>query len=224
MVRILSVQRQSSASEVPKPVARPTKREIILRAATRIFLDSGYGAASMDEIAREAGVSKQTVYSHFGDKEALFGATIREKCDRLMQPIIMPQPAGDDPQTALTAIARRFLGLILTPENMAHFRAVVAESGRFPELAEAFYRSGPLLAVEYLAKYLGELDRKNTLKVVHPEQAARLFFAMLRGDLYMRQVLGLGPHPTKREVEAAVDEAVGVFLAGHAPEARRSRA
>lgn len=205
----------ASAGGRPPP---PSKRDAILKAATRVFLESGYGAASMDEIAREAGVSKQTVYRHFGDKEALFGATIREKCDHLLAPILVPEPESDDPGVALTAIAGRFVGLILAQENMAHFRAVVAESTRFPELAAAFHASGPRLAVRYLAGYLGEVDAKGRLAVDDPEQAARLFFAMLRGEIYMRRLLGLGPEPTQDEVDASVDLAVRVFLAGYACE------
>ena len=64
----------------------PSKREAILEAATRVFFESGYADASMDEIAREAGVSKQTVYSHFGAKEALFGAFIRDNCVKIPHP------------------------------------------------------------------------------------------------------------------------------------------
>jgi TetR/AcrR family transcriptional repressor of mexJK operon len=169
----------------------------------------------MDEIAREAGVSKQTVYSHFGDKGALFEATIREKCEALVQPILAPQPVGEAPRDALTAIARRFLDLILATENMDHFRAIVAESRRFPELAEAFHRSGPQAAVTHLARYLGDLDRRDGFAVADPERAARLFFAMLRGDLYLRRLLDLEDAPDSTEIDAVVAQAVDVFLAGH---------
>ena len=76
----------------------PSKRDAILEAAARVFFESGYAAASMDEIAREAGVSKQTVYSHFGAKEALFGAFIRDNCERLLEPILAPEIRAKGPR------------------------------------------------------------------------------------------------------------------------------
>ncbi len=198
----------------------PVKRDQILAAATRVFLASGYGGASMDAIAGEAGVSKQTVYNHFGGKGALFGAIVRKKCEQLLEPLGAPPPTsghpGGDPQTVLSDIAQRFLELVLAAENMANFRAVVAESRRFPELAKAFYSSGPEIAVDNLARYLQTMDRHGVLAVAEPKPAARLFFAMLRGDLYMRRLLGLGPAPGKADMRRVVGQAVRAFLAAHA--------
>ncbi len=194
-----------------------SKRDCILEAATRVFLDCGYGASSMDCIASAAGVSKQTIYSYFEGKEALYGAIIREKCDQLLGNISEPASRDADPITVLTGVGRRFLNLVLPEEGMAHFRAVVAESGRFPELAEAFYRSGPQLAVANLAEYLGDMHGNGKLTVNEPVRSARLFFAMLRGDLYMRRLLALDPAPPAEKVNRVVDEAVSVFLAAHAP-------
>ncbi len=196
--------------------AARSKRETILDAAARVFLDCGYGDASMDAVAREAGVAKQTIYSYFDGKDALFEAIVRDKCDQLLEPIAMPEARGNDPETALARTARRFLDVVLAPEGMALFRALVAECGRFPNLAEAFYRSGPLLAAGNLADYLAELDRKGILKVDDPLRAARLFFALLRGDLYIRRLLDLDSEPKAAEVERAVADAVRVFLAAHA--------
>ena len=198
----------------------PVKRDQILAAATRVFLASGYGGTSMDAIAEAAGVSKQTVYSHFGGKDALFGAIVRKKCGQLLEPLRMPpqtpRSPGGDPQTVLSGVAQRFLELILAAENMAHYRAVVAESRRFPELAKAFYRSGPEIAVDSLARYLKTMDRQGLLAIAEPKPAARMFFAMLRGDLYMRRLLGLVAVPGKAEMRHAVDQAVRAFLAAHA--------
>lgn len=194
----------------------PSKRDAILEAAARVFFESGYAAASMDEIAREAGVSKQTVYSHFGAKEALFGAFIRDNCERLLEPILAPEIRAKGPETALAGIARRYLDLILEPRAMALFRTILAESGRFPELAETFYRSGPLVAIDNLADYLAHLDGEDVLRVGDPRLAARLFFGMLREDFYFRLLLGYGDEPEKNEVERTVRQAVSVFLAAYA--------
>jgi TetR/AcrR family transcriptional repressor of mexJK operon len=146
-------------------VSPPSKREAILAAATRVFFDRGYGAASMDTIARAAGVSKQTIYSHFGGKAALFEAIILERCDRLLESLPTVSDTGSDPEVTLRAIASRLLELMLTPEFVARFRVVMAESGRFPELAEAYYRSGPERATVHLADYLARLHRQGRLNV-----------------------------------------------------------
>lgn len=194
-----------------------SKRGAILEAATRVFLSSGYGNTSMDAVARDAGVSKQTVYSHFGTKDALYSSVIRTKCDELLAPVSLPQKGDVEMESTLAGLARRFLSLVLLPENMAHFRAIIAESGRFPQLAEAFYRSGPRLAVDNLSRYLVRLDRLGRLSIPDPDAAARLFFATLRGDLWLRTLLGLRSRPSREEIERTIAEAVRVFLAGYAP-------
>ncbi len=194
------------------------KRPLIVGAATRVFLDLGYGAASMDAIAAEAGVSKQTVYSHFGAKEALFEAIIEDKCDELLTPVFEAFRPGHDHAKALDEVARRFLSAILAPPNTALFRVIIAESVRFPELANAFYRAGPQTAVDSLAGYLKELDRDGVIATSDPVASARQFFALLRGDLYMRRLLDLAPEPSAAEVAAVADEAVSAFLVIHAPD------
>lgn len=193
-----------------------SKREAILLAATRVFLDQGYGAASMDAIARAAGVSKQTIYAYFVGKAALFEATVLERSDRLLEPFPADTDTLHDPETTLRAIARRFLELILSPETVGRFRVIVAESGRFPELAEAFYRSGPERVGGRLSAYLAELDRREILRVTDPKAASIHFFGMVRGDLFLRQLLGLGEPPRGGELDRIVDGAVSAFLAAYA--------
>jgi len=197
--------------------AQTGKRQAIVAAATRVFLSAGFGAASMDAIAAEAGVSKQTVYSHFGAKDALFEAILEDKCRGLMRPVRLPAVPGGDPAKTLGDLARRFIATVFTPANMALFRVVIAESARFPELAAAFYRAGPAAAVDDLAGYLTGLDRDGILAIGDATASARLFFAMLRGDIYIRRLLDLKPAPSAAEMEAVAEQAVAAFLAAHAP-------
>ncbi|MBT3306927.1 MAG: TetR/AcrR family transcriptional regulator [Alphaproteobacteria bacterium] len=192
----------------------------IIQAATVVFLEQGFGAASMDAIAETAGVSKQTVYSHFGSKEALFGAIIEGKCNEVLHGLSTPSlTAGDglDPRQMLIDMAESFLATVLAAPGMALLRVVVAESGRFPELAEVFYRAGPTIAIENLARLLADLDKDGALSVPDPTSSAGLFYAMLRGDLYFRHLLGLSQNATKAEREAVVYQAVAAFLAAHTP-------
>jgi TetR/AcrR family transcriptional repressor of mexJK operon len=208
----------AAALKPPKTETPSPKRQTILEAATRVFLDSGYGAASMDTIADEAGVSKQTVYSHFGAKDALFEAIIEDKCDELLQPVFLKLASGKDHAETLKEVARRFLAAILAPNSTALFRVLLAECGRFPELAETFYRAGPDTAVKNLAGFLAETDAAGALSVTDATASARQFFALMRGDLYMRRLLDLAKEPSAREIETVADEAVSAFLALHAPD------
>jgi TetR/AcrR family transcriptional repressor of mexJK operon len=206
--------RQATARS-PGPL--PAKRSAILAAASRVFLTEGYGAAGMAAIAAEAAVSKQTIYSHFAGKEALFGAIIRSRCDDLLASLGAAAPGGADPQAALAGVATGFLDLVLSDEGTAFFRAVVAESARFPELAEAFYESGPRVAADNVAAYLAAMDRAGVLRVADPDASARLFFGMLRGDLYLRRLLDLESAPTEEKIGETVTGAVAAFLAAHRP-------
>ncbi|NQU60840.1 MAG: TetR/AcrR family transcriptional regulator [Rhodospirillales bacterium] len=188
------------------------KCQAIVCAAAKVFLNLGFGAASMDSIAEEAKVSKQTVYSHFGSKEALFEAILENKCDELLAPVTRPLVPGPDYAETLNEVARRFLGAVLAPPSTALFRVIVGESGRFPELAQAFYRAGPETAVKSLAEYLLELDKAGLLSIPDPKASAQRFFSLLRGDFYMRRLLDLAPQPTPKENEAVAADAVSAFL------------
>ncbi len=217
---------QATAEIAPSPEHKehgtsgdPAKRDSIRDAAASLFLKFGYGGASMDAIALEAGVCKQTVYSHFGSKDALFGAIIQDKCCEFLRPLRttgdQDQPAGGDPESVLTGIGSNFFSLVLSDEGLSHFRAVVTESGRFPELAKAFYDAGPAVAVENLARYLERKKAEGTLKIEDSTAAARLFFGLLRGDVYLKRVLGLAPEPELAARDRLVAEAVRVFIAAH---------
>ena len=193
------------------------KGQAIVDAAARVFLEQGYGAASMDAIAAEAVVSKQTVYSHFGSKKAVCEAIIQGKCRGLMPPDLLKWSAGQDHEKILRLFAHGFLMTILAAPNTALFRVVIAESVRFPELAAVFYRAGPATAYDYLAGYLGKLHQAGALSAPEPKESAHQFFTLLRGDLYFRRLLNLTPPPRSPEVEAVVGKAVSAFLAAHAP-------
>ena len=108
--------------------------------------------------------------------------------------------------------------MILAPPSTALFRVIIAESVRFPELANAFYRAGPQTAVDNLAGYLKELNKAGVIATNDPVASARQFFALLRGDLYIRRLLDLAPEPTAEEIATVAGEAVSAFLAIHAPD------
>jgi AcrR family transcriptional regulator len=193
---------------------RPEKRAAIVAAARTVFLDADYATASMDSIAARAGVSKQTVYNHFGSKDELFGAIIRDRCQLLLEALQPEQTASGQPETVLYSLARAFVDKMLAPETLALYRVLVIQSERSPELREIYYRSGPDLAVQTLSVYLRAQTEGGVLSVRHPRIAAEQFFAMLGGHLRTRALLGLDSEPSARRVKAYVDNAVAVFLDG----------
>ncbi|MEQ8666228.1 MAG: TetR/AcrR family transcriptional regulator [Rhodospirillales bacterium] len=209
-----------TAQAVAETHERKDKSGAIIDAATRVFLECGYGNASMDAIAAEAGVAKQTLYSHFGSKAQLFEAIVIDRCTELLG---LADAAGrereteDTPEVSLHRAGQRFLRVILDTGSIGHYRAVVSESARFPELAEAFYRAGPLRAVACLGSELQAFDTRGLLRVDDPEASAHLFYAMLRGDLHMRCVLGLCDKPDPSEIDTWVSRVVAAFVAIHRP-------
>lgn len=203
----------------PEPGPQATaseKRETILEAAAEVFLRSGYGAASMDAVAQEAMVSKQTIYNHFGSKSALFAAIIQDRCDRLVTPLLTPEIKEKGVETALTSLARQFMDLMLAPTSLALYRVLMAETPRFPELGRESYRVGPAPAVQTLARYLRQQVRRGALSVKTPTLAAEQFFGTLTGHLQLRALLGVEERPPKAAVERHVRQAVQAFLRSYA--------
>ena len=190
----------------PKPSA---KREAILDAAQRTFLEVGYAATSMDGVSSRAAVSKATIYAHFESKDQLFAAVIRRRCER--SAAFAPVEDKGDARSTLRLVGRRLLDLLLQTDSLAMFRVVVAESARQPELARAFYESGPGAGKAQIAAVIADLTARGELAVAEPWQAADLFTGMLRTDLFMRTLLGL-PQPEGRTVEAAVEAAVEAMI------------
>ena len=185
------------------------KREAILDAAKAAFLEVGYAATSMDGVSARAGVSKATIYAHFESKDQLFAAVIRRRCERSAA-FAFPDGTADARST-LRQLGRRVLELLLQPETLAMYRVVVAEAVRHPDLARAFYDSGPGTGKVQIAAIFAELDRRGDLAVTDSWTVADLFIGMLRTDLFMRTLLGLA-QPEESTIDVAVDAAVDTVI------------
>ena len=189
-----------------------SKRQLILDASAELFIAQGYGAVSMDAIARAAGVSKATLYAHFGSKDQLFATIIREAChSNLAAQEFLPKGAVDV-RVALTGLGGRMLRFLLEERSLAIHRVVIAESLRFPELGRAFFESGPAMFSAAFGEWLAEQTAAGRLDVAEPARAADQFAGMLKCGCYMRAALGVAPAPTEAEINGTVDGAVAVFL------------
>ncbi|TAN50612.1 MAG: TetR/AcrR family transcriptional regulator [Rhodospirillales bacterium] len=206
-----------NAQNRQKTKASPSKRALIQDAARRLFMEQGYAATSMDAIAAGAGVSKATLYAHFKSKQALFESMIQERCRANMGENVLPAQLGDDPLEGLTALGRQFLGMLLTPDALAAFRLVLAETQRLPELGEAFYRSGPARTMELVTTYIDHLNQAGRLKAADPALAADLFLAQLKGKLYLKCLLGLQTEVSAQDIERHARVAASAFVLSFAP-------
>jgi AcrR family transcriptional regulator len=188
------------------------KAETIRAAAEHAFLASGFGAVSMDAIAREAGVSKATVYAHYRSKEELFGAVIAHLSERRFHGFSAEALDPADIEASLLTIATRFLDLVLSPEAIALNRILIGEVTRFPVLGEVFWAAGPERTRVQVEAFLRRADTAGTLSVPDPRLAAEQFVALARGEIHLRSLLRLEDSGDTAALAAAAENAVATFL------------
>lgn len=178
---MLSEQSDSFSPAAGKP-------EQILQGAMQIFLQYGYAGTSMDRVAAQAGVSKHTIYNHFQGKEGLFAALI-ERLVLHRFDLEFPDcdlPLSEPPDRVLRRIAEIFLELMDDPDYIAFLRLMIAESGRFPDLAQLYMRQ----VVQEGDAVLGEYLRSHPqLKLTDPEMTTRVFIGALVSFVLGQEVL-----------------------------------
>src|ERR1700682_4896559 len=211
----------AAAANAEGPSRGARKRAAILEAAQQVFFANGFVGASMDQVAATAAVSKQTVYKHFSDKEALF----REVVTNVVQ-------ARDSGLTAeclsagegslderLQSFARSFLKGVMQPDVLKLRRLVIGEVGRFPELGQAFYDLGPKRAVEQLGLALSVLSTRRGLSLEDPNLAAEhLLWLILSIPLNQAMLLGDEVCFTEAALDRYADEGVAAFLRAYGSE------
>lgn len=162
------------------------KTEAILDAALALFSEKG-AQASMDAIARRAGVSRQTLYNRFPSKTEIGRALAARRSDAISAPL----RTGGDPQTVLTAMAAGMLDKLMGQQAGASMRGVALMSPTDPGLAQAIYQAGPAEGLRRLSAWLAEQDAAGRLRVPDPEAAAEMFAGMTLGHGHLRGVLGI---------------------------------
>jgi TetR/AcrR family transcriptional repressor of mexJK operon len=202
----------ATRSTEPGEIALSGKAESILAAARKTFLASGFGAVSMDAIAREAGASKATLYAYFASKEELFGAVVAREGERYFRGFSARELDPNAVEASLREIADRFLDLVLSPDAIAVNRITIGEAARFPKLGEVFWRAGPERTRAQIETFLHRAGAAGTLAVADPRLAAEQFIALLRGDIHQRQLLRIDTVVEPAELAAAADAAVATFL------------
>ena len=209
------VDRWAAAGSAERPSRGARKRAAILEAAQQVFFANGYVGASMDQVAATASVSKQTVYRHFNDKEALFREVVtnivRARDGGIARDFLS---RGDVPlDELLRSFGRQFLKGVMQPNVLKLRRLVIGEAGRFPELGQTFYDLGPKRAAEQLALALREAACRQGLSLKDPELAAEhLLWLILSIPLNQAMLLGDRYSFTDAGLERFADEGVTAFL------------
>lgn len=187
-------------------------RDRILDVATELLLTHGYGATSIEAIARRARVSKRTFYHRFQDKPALMSAVVVRLIDSLRPPPEVPLIEGGDLAQILVHLGSLILHAALTPRVLALHRLIVAESGRFPDLAGAVARAGGRQeAVTLISQLL--VRRGRNVAAAAASFGAQQFLQMIV-SLPQLRAIGLGTPMTPEELDAWVRGTVALFLGG----------
>lgn len=191
------------------------KREAIYSAATELFLSRGYDGVSMDQVAEAAGVSKQTVYSHFDSKEALFSACVHNRCTaHELGPELLNEslPLED----TLRRFARHFSNLLLSDESIRLQRLLCAQAESNPRLSALFFKAGPDSIKADLEHYLDQQVARGRLKIEDVRTACRQLLYMIQGERMKRALMNVPGGPDQAEHERYVDDCVTLFLKAYA--------
>lgn len=190
------------------------KTEAILDAAVEVIGQRGLGAP-MAAIARRAGVSKQTVYNHYGSKAELIRALMGRRVAIITAPLRAPD-AIDNPREALEGFARSMLETVVTTKRYAIMRLAIQGAAEMPDVAREVFEAGPRQARRQLAAFLAEETRLGRMDVPDPEQAAEFFGGMVMGHHQLRSLLGLPSEKTAEQLAALAAEAAGRFMRAYA--------
>jgi AcrR family transcriptional regulator len=191
------------------------KRRQILAGARAVFLAQGFDAASMNDIARAASVSKGTLYVYFDNKEQLFEAIVEEECDAQAEGIFNLDPDDHDVGAVLKRLGVTYVKFLCRPEKASAVRTVIAIADRMPEIGRKFYEHGPADGIARLAAYLSAQNTAGVLAVGDCEVAAAQFMESCHAMLFKPIVFNFAPAPSAEQIEHVVGIAVSTFMAAY---------
>ncbi|MDM1336638.1 TetR/AcrR family transcriptional regulator [Acinetobacter pseudolwoffii] len=201
------------------PVGRPKdleKRQRILSAAKALFLAHGYHASSMNQIAREAGVSKLTVYNHFQDKATLFSCAIEDTCEAILHehPQVL-QPSSDFAQEFHRACLR-VLNIISLPEAIKLDLLLMELASQQSPLAEQFYQASHAKLEAVWHDFFVLAQHYQFIQVDRPEKQTELIVSLLTGTRHQKILLGLTAPPSSTEQQQIINQAIELFMLKYA--------
>lgn len=185
------------------------KRGAILNGAKTVFLRQSFALAKMDDVAAAAGVGKQTVYRHFKSKEALFAGLVISMCAEVGALLAAPPKAQSDgsPESELRALGRLLAQILIAPDVLRLYRAIVAEAERLPELGQVFYENGAKVVRAFAANILRKRFDEPTAAL-----RAATFINLVLGDAYLELSIGYAVPDVETRFALQIDEAVAAAL------------
>jgi TetR/AcrR family transcriptional regulator, mexJK operon transcriptional repressor len=213
----------SQLPQLPPKRGRPRRGTDLARmtslmdAATRVFLREGYGLASIDKVATEAGVSTRTIYERFKNKADLLGAVISRLVERMSTVLATVDLTRLEPRAALLALARTMIQRVGDPDAVAMYRILVAEAHRFPELAAKMRETDKRCIDRTVADYFRDQVRRGALVLADPDRAATLFLQMVCCELHQSLVFGDDAAQAELGGDSHLKQVIDIFLLGAAP-------
>ena len=188
------------------------KHLAMLNAAAKLFLTRGFSNTSMDMIAAEAGVSKQTVYSHFQTKLNLFARSIEVVAESFMGPSVWEMHENETVRESLIRVGHQFVRLLISPESIMMSRMLTVEGADTDKLAQTYYEKGPMMCKRAFEGMLKTWNAKGDLHVDDFELAAKHFLSLLKGEVHLKFLLNIQKSITDEEVDTHVNQSVDAFL------------
>jgi AcrR family transcriptional regulator len=191
-------------------------RAVFFEAARHEFAASGFAATSMDDVARRAGVSTRTLYRLIPNKSALFEAMVTNRLDRFVSTVRLRACDGSDVEAALREALMACAELVLDGEVIALQRLILAESDKFPEIAETFYKNAMQRTVATLAKWLRAQQERGLIKLgdTDPDVTAGMLLGMLAFEPQRAVMFGHKPPPSRDDLERRARVCAVLFLQG----------
>ncbi|WP_158916446.1 TetR/AcrR family transcriptional regulator [Caulobacter sp. S45] len=190
------------------------KHEAILDAAVEVLAERGVHAP-IEEVARRAGVSKQTIYNHYGSKTELVRTLVERRRSRITTPLDRAAP-GDRVEDTLTSYAQAILELIVSPNSIQLLRMGVTSASEMPDLARTIYDAGTRASRRRLAEFLASASRTEVV-VDDPVQAADVFLGIVTGGVQIRLLLGLETEIPQEDIPARARDCAHRFVRAYAP-------
>lgn len=199
------------------PGQDPRKRKQILEGARKVFLAKGFDGASMNDIAKVAGVSKGTLYVYFENKERLFVELIAEEKRADLWGVVTLDHSDHDIVKVLNRFGSDFLKIMTSPYYIRAMRTVFSIVERMPEIGVEYYERGPKVCAGKLADYLKAQAEEGLLAVEDCSLAAQQFMDLSQSVLIRRQLFNAAPTPSEEEIAQHVARAVTFFLRVYKP-------
>jgi TetR/AcrR family transcriptional regulator, mexJK operon transcriptional repressor len=187
----------------------------LLDAASKFFMEQGFEATSMGEIARYARASKETFYRHFPGKEELFRAVVIRGARIVAGELSAVLLTHETPEKALAAFGELFLDRIVSKGYISFHRIMMMERERFPELIQSLRAAGREQVRASLIRYLGEQVARGRLRKMDTAVGARQFLDLVAAEMIMAATRCGRPKPSNAQIRQRVKEAVDCFLHGY---------